>query len=33
VAFLCKPPTPEQMAAAVRASADEEAQKAKPAIA
>jgi hypothetical protein len=33
VAFLCKPPTPEQMAAPVRASTEEEAQKAKPAIA
>jgi sugar phosphate permease len=33
VAFLCKPPTREQMEAAVQVSVDEEAQKAKPAIA
>jgi hypothetical protein len=33
VGFLCKPPTPAQMAAAVRVPAEEEAQKAKPAIA
>jgi MFS family permease len=33
VAFFCKPPTQAQMERAVRVSADEEAQKAKPAIA
>jgi MFS family permease len=33
VAFFCKPPTQAQMERAVRAPADEEAQKAKPAIA
>ena len=33
VAFRCKPPTEEQMARAVRASEDKEAQKANPAIA
>jgi hypothetical protein len=33
VGFLCKPPTTQQMAAAVQGSADEESQKAKPAIA
>jgi MFS family permease len=33
VGFLCKAPTPEQMTAAVRSSAEKEAQKANPAIA
>ena len=33
VAFFCKPPTQAQMQRAVRAPADEEAQKARPAIA
>ena len=33
VGFLCKPPTVEQMAAAVHASAASEADKAKPAVA
>ena len=33
VAFFCKPPTQAQMERAVRVSVDEEAQKAKPAIA
>jgi len=33
VAFFCKPPTAAQMERAVRVSGDEEAQKARPAIA
>jgi len=33
IGFMCKPPTTEQMRAAVRTSEDKEAQKSKPAIA